>query len=954
MKERSNLSRWTMARKGLLPVLVALTGALPFASFGYNTYTFNVPEGETDTLTNMVERLGYSALTHGDTIKKTGTGTLNYDYPYHAPDGDLLRANLTIDAGVYYISEAGSTSAQSFNGRTVTVKPGATFNLMARKTMFDGRNLPIHFAGDGTGEGDNLGAIAVGGSLGDATFDARPNFIMDGDATIYTYGTMNAIFSGSSDSPSKLNMNGHTLTLKGKDASSVFRPRWDWIVTNAGPIIVSSGQFTRHNDTKGVPVPITVAPHNIPRITFKDGARMAAYTDGENSPWSYVDVFEFEAGTKLFKGNGSPTTATMTMKKVIGPADISAADVTISEELVVRGSDIAAGNALSSVCTLTFSEGCKLSVDGFGGISLARGATHTVASTTATINGTPELTGVATNFFTLSNSGTALVLTVKDAVVDIVNDWGVQTGEANAAANAAAVAEQVGSVGNGVVLYVPAGEYWFSDTLDLSSVTASGVRIWNPERNAVLHSGIAVGAATDLTVEGIVFNGCAGPAVVANGTAGLTVTNCGIVNVVGTYAGGHYPFAALGVADFNVCDCDWTVDTALWDAQGYFEGGTQAAASEVYDGAVVVKVPEGESGVSWDTATNRMGLAAGAYSGKKLRKVGRGEFYPGNGGAAISGINGVEIVEGAYLAGTNTALGVDGGYVRVHDGANLTFVSAASARGSSSIKQRTIYLSGTGLSATLPAVRFDANWLDVGITWVLENDATMYVNSSESSTSYNTFLNECFVRANGHTLTLTGGVGYNFRFRYNVGWYGGGTVIVDGLALTSSTAINGNGFRVVSGDAPLFVFKNGAKFRPGIGSLCGLIKNCEFESGTQISPLSAGLSLAFDNFAGAPEALANPPAITINGLFTVRAADVAAGRYATSAGALAFGENATWKIDNPEALARGDYPVFTAACGITGKPKADPSMGDVDWRAYLSDANTLSIGPKVGLRIILR
>ena len=942
MKERTNLTRWTMARKGLLSVLVALIGVLPFASFAFVTYTFDVPEGETDTLTNMVERLGYSAITHGDTVKKTGLGQLSLlddSFPY--------RVNLQIDAGVYYVD--GTGCVQHCQSRSISVRSGATLNISGKKArLFDGRDLPIYFIGDGAGYGDNLGAICIGGNLGDSTFDTRPQFIMNGDATIYSYGTMNALFSGSGGNPSTLNMNGYTLTIRGKDVNSVFRPRHDWTITNAGPIVVRSGQFARHLATT------TVLPHNIPLVFFKDGAHMAAYNDGATSPWNYVDAFEFEAGTKILKGNGSPTTATMTMKKVIGPADISDANVTISEELVVRGSDIAAGNALSSSCSLTFAQGSKLSLDGFGGISLARGDTHTVASTTATINGTPELTGMATNFFTLSSSGTELVLTVKDVVVDIVNDWGVQTGAANAAANAAAVAAHAAELTNGKVLYIPAGDYWFSDTLDLSSVTASGVMIWNPERNAVLHSGIAVGAATDLTVEGITFNGCAGPAVVANGTAGLTVTNCGIVNVVGAYAGGYYPFAALGVTDFNVCGCDWTVDTALWDAQGYFDGGTQAARSEVYSGAVVVKVEEGESGVSWGTATNRMGLAAGTYSGKKLRKVGRGEFYPTGGGIADSGIDGVEIVEGSYLVGTNAALGVDSGYVRVHNGANLTFVEAVSSRGSSSVKNRTIYLSGTGLSATFPAVRFEANWLEIGITWVLEDDATMYVNSSDTSTSYNTYFNECLVKANGHTLTLTGGAGYNFRFRYNVGWYGGGTVVVDGLALTSSTAIGGNGFRVVSGDAPLFVFKNGAKFRPGIGSLCGLIKNCEFESGTQISPLSAGLSLAFDNFAGAPTASENPPSISVSGLFLVRAEDVAAGRYATTSGSLSFGANATWKIDNPTALARGDYTVFTAAGGVTGKPKTDPSMGDADWRAYRSDANTLCIGPKLGLRIIFR
>ena len=236
----------------------------------------------------------------------------------------------------------------------------------------------------------------------------------------------------------------------------------------------------------------------------------------------------------------------------------------------------------------------------------------------------------------------------------------------------------------------------------------------------------------------------------------------------------------------------------------------------------------------------------------------------------------------------------------------------------------------------------------------MEGDATMYVNTIAGS-SYNTFFNECFIKANGHTLTLSGVSGSHFRFRYSLGWYGGGTLIADGLPITSSEGIGSTkGFRVESGDAPLFVFKNGAKLRPGIDKFCGLVTNCWFDAGTELYPLSASMNLSFKDFGGAPTVHANVSAISIGGVLSLKAADVAAGRYATSAGALAFGENATWKIDNPGALARGTWPVFTAAGGITGKPKADPSMGDADWRAYLSDANTLSIGPKVGLRVILR
>jgi hypothetical protein len=185
-------------------------------------------------------------------------------------------------------------------------------------------------------------------------------------------------------------------------------------------------------------------------------------------------------------------------------------------------------------------------------------------------------------------------------------------------------------------------------------------------------------------------------------------------------------------------------------------------------------------------------------------------------------------------------------------------------------------------------------------------------------------------------------------------WYGGGTLIADGLPITSSEAAGGKGFRIIGGEAPLFVFRNGAKLRPGIAKFCGVVTNCWFDAGTELSPLSAGMNLSFKDFGGAPTVHANASSISIGGVLSFKAADVLAGHYATASGSLSFGANAKWKIDDPTALARGTYPVFTAAGGITGKPKADPSMGDADWRAYLSDANTLCIGPKLGLRVIFR
>ena len=85
-------------------------------------------------------------------------------------------------------------------------------------------------------------------------------------------------------------------------------------------------------------------------------------------------------------------------------------------------------------------------------------------------------------------------------------------------------------VADNVVIFFPAGDYWFTDMFDLSSVTASGVTVWNPEQAAVLHSGIALGAASNMTVRGIVFKECPSPAVVATGTTGLAIDGCAVDN----------------------------------------------------------------------------------------------------------------------------------------------------------------------------------------------------------------------------------------------------------------------------------------------------------------------------------------------------------------------------------------------------------------------------------------
>ena len=916
-------------------VAVAMGAALPAS--GVTTNTFYVAEGQTLTVDQVVAASNFT-FSAGDWLRKTGKGQLTATMTY-----TNTQVNLLIEEGVYYVDKRVHAK-----GGTLIIKNGATFKHNGTAGTSGSALIgswTISFEGHGTGEGDCLGAVAVGGSAMDSLLDTGAQWHMTGDATIYSYGTMNAIFSGTgASSGPTLNMNGHTLTIRGKTSSSVFRPRWKLGVRTPGPIVVRNGQFARQTAQN----PQNDVSPNIPLISFKDGALMASHAT--SSLWGKVDAFEFEAGTQLAKGNNGDNGVALTMKKVTGPVAISsAATVTISQEFGVRGTDMVNGDKLTSANALTFADGCKLSVTNWGAVSLSPGTTHTVATSSAGITGTPVPDGAAAPVFTVSNTGNAITLTVKDGIIDVVRDWGVQTGAENAAANTAAVAAHVAEVANDVTIFFPAGDYWFTDTFDLSSVTASGVTVWNPEQAAVLHSGIALGAASNMTVRGIVFKECAGPAVVATGTAGLVIDDSVVDHVAGAYAGGHYPFAVVNVTGFNLTGTTWKADEAMWDAQAYFDGGTVEALSEAYTNAVVVNVTA-NGWMFWNDATNRLGLTAAAYNGKTLRKIGTGTFDPQNVGVSNVNIAAVEILQGQYVARANAHLGKPKGPVHVCNGACLTL--AGSTKNALS---RTITISGWGYSRENPAVRFASSvtWDKTdSVTWVLEGDATMYAASEGEN---GTFLWGT-VHTHGHTLTLDGISKANYRFGRSIGWYEGGTVVVSNVILSASSSGNSDhtsSYKLKDNIVPKFIFRNGARLVPDDDDIFTVVKDCEFEKGTKIAPKYADVPVTFTNLTGAPTGTVNAATITITGKYTARAAEVSAGTHAIFAGALAFGANATAELDDPE-IPLSTYTLFTAEGGIEGKPVTTGATAAAGWSVFKRGANTLCIGPMPGTYLIVR
>ena len=526
------------------------------------------------------------------------------------------------------------------------------------------------------------------------------------------------------------------------------------------------------------------------------------------------------------------------------------------------------------------------------------------------------------------------------AAIDVVSAWGLQTGADAAAANTAAVAAHVSQVSNGTELQFPAGDYYFSGTLDLSSVTASDVTL-SASGAAVLHSGITLGGASGVTVNGLSFNGCAGPAIVANGTDGLVVTGCTFTDVVGLYTDGKkYIFAAVDVTGLNVVNGTYSFSDEHLDGQAYISGGTQEKLSEAYANAVVVKCT---ANTAWATATNGLGLTAAAFNGKQLRKIGIDRLAP-DGTQAAMGINGIEILQGTYYTAGNGHCG--NGYIRVHSGGHLQIDGGGSTR----ISSRWVYLSGSGgnINSSTCTVRFmgTAYWAkSKDIRWVLEDDASIYIESGSNGVFY-----QGQVRLNGHTLTLSCNNSNSSCNMSNAStWYGPGTVIVDKVKLNSD---NGS-YSIASGSAPKFIFKNGAIFAPADATVCNIVKDVDFATGTHIAP-SAATALTFDNMIGIPTISANVSSLTINNLYTARVADVLAERYPTMNGSLVFGQNARWAVDNIGSLSRTKYTLWNAAGGVSGKVKKSDGLDYKGWHNAFAGSAFIIDGTIYGFLLRVR
>lgn len=351
-------------------------------------------------------------------------------------------------------------------------------------------------------------------------------------------------------------------------------------------------------------------------------------------------------------------------------------------------------------------------------------------------------------------------------------------------------------------------------------------------------------------------------------------------------------------------------------------------------------------------------------AGDTLVKTGPGRLV---GSAAYKALTvNLRVVEGVVEGRTAGAF-FKGGDIAVRAGATLDVNNTGSLH-DCLLKGRNLYLAGAGSAAAAVTVNgrpltgallvrgTEGSYcvMEGVLFWLDGADATI-AGAAAGNIGYLTN-GRITSKGGAHTLTLLGpghtlGAGgacsaqYQHRFRYGGGFTNmTGRIVVDGASFTAHEAHNVN-YTVHPKAFPLEV-KGGGTFGPEGTSFGACFSEVDFEWGSIIAGYGAQTATTLPPFTGFP-AISTKTAVTVDNVWTVRAAELVAGRSLVAYGnPLTFGPNATVALAGGELLDSGTaYTLARADASIKGSPALVRDVGDAQgWRVVAgADGTTLQL-----------
>ncbi len=347
-------------------------------------------------------------------------------------------------------------------------------------------------------------------------------------------------------------------------------------------------------------------------------------------------------------------------------------------------------------------------------------------------------------------------------------------------------------------------------------------------------------------------------------------------------------------------------------------------------------------------------------AGDTLVKMGPGRLVGSSDYKALK-VN-LRIVEGVFEGNTPEQL-FGSGAIAVRDGATLDLRNTENNT-VILMKNRSLYLAGAGSAAAAVTVNgrtlTGALLIRGNVSYQLLEGCRIWLDGADATIAgavagNNGYLTSAWIDSKDgtHTLTLLGpghtldadgvcSVQYQHRFRWGSGFTNmTGRIVVDGA---SFTAHNVN-YRVYPKAFPLEV-KNGGTFGPEGTSFSACFSEVDFEWGSIIAGDGTPTATTLPPFTGFP-AISTKTVVTIDNAWTVRAAELVAGRSLVAyKNPLTFGPNATVTLVDSGLLdVDTAYTLARADASISGCPTLVHDAGAAPrWRVVAgADGTTLQL-----------
>ena len=353
-----------------------------------------------------------------------------------------------------------------------------------------------------------------------------------------------------------------------------------------------------------------------------------------------------------------------------------------------------------------------------------------------------------------------------------------------------------------------------------------------------------------------------------------------------------------------------------------------------YSGCFIAFVPNGET-YDWHKVTNGTDIAS--LAGKTLLKLGGGTLAPEDQeDVSAAGLNELVVANGVFRLTEYGHVPENGGKkITVREGATFSFSADNFTGWSTASSPLMFHLAGSGFRSEGGAIVFTEAPDLINrqyATYNLNDDTVLsfpcggsfnFSSGSETDTAANIF------NMNGHSLTFRNPNVYDdsnaIRFRYAVSFNNPGVLVIDNLTLThlEGARVYVDGKRN-SRTLPLKLV-NGARLDCVDDYLTDSFSSIDCGEGTCLyaKNKASDNECSFPVLKGMPT-ISGHLSVMVTDLFVLRCADLSAGLFLDSNGALAFGEDCRMSLDaKPDIDITPDGIIVVRALGgISGKPSS--------------------------------